>query len=119
MTLKDKKICFLGDSITEGVGVSCVENRYTDVFKKITDVGEIKNYGISATRIAKQHNGSIYGEFVDKNSFCERYNEMDDDADIVVVFGGTNDYGHGDAPFGTKNDKKISKSDYCIYYSFA
>lgn len=23
---------------------------------------------------------------------------MDSDADIIVVFGGTNDYGHGDAP---------------------
>lgn len=27
-----------------------------------------------------------------------RADEMDDDADIVIVFGGTNDYGHGDAP---------------------
>lgn len=27
-----------------------------------------------------------------------RVDEMDDDADIVIVFGGTNGYGHGDAP---------------------
>ena len=30
---------------------------------------------------------------------------MDDDADIVVVFGGTNDFGHGDAPIGTPDDR--------------
>ncbi len=30
---------------------------------------------------------------------------MDADADIIVVFGGTNDFGHGDAPFGSFDDK--------------
>ena len=30
---------------------------------------------------------------------------MPDDADLVLVFGGTNDYGHGDAPFGEFSDR--------------
>jgi lysophospholipase L1-like esterase len=30
---------------------------------------------------------------------------MDDDADLVVVFGGTNDYGHGNAPIGDFFDR--------------
>jgi len=30
---------------------------------------------------------------------------MDDDADVVVVFGGTNDFGHGDAEIGTFADR--------------
>ena len=30
---------------------------------------------------------------------------MDEDADIVVVFGGTNDYGHGDAAMGNIEDR--------------
>ena len=30
---------------------------------------------------------------------------MDDTADAVVVFGGTNDYGHGDAPIGCFTDR--------------
>ena len=30
---------------------------------------------------------------------------MDIEADVVVVFGGTNDYGHGDAPFGDMHDR--------------
>ena len=28
------------------------------------------------------------------------------DADIVVVFGGTNDFGWGDAPLGTMEDRR-------------
>ena len=34
-----------------------------------------------------------------------RAQEMDDDADVVVVFGGTNDFGHGDAPIGDPSDR--------------
>lgn len=102
MELKGKTINFLGDSITEGVGASCVENRYTDVFAKETDVSIMRNYGISATRIANQQKVE---RDIDKLSFCQRFDRMDDDADIIVVFGGTNDYEHGDAPFGTFEDR--------------
>lgn len=102
MELKGKTINFLGDSITEGVGASCVENRYTDVFAKETDVSIMRNYGISATRIANQQKVE---RDVDELSFCQRFDRMDDDADIIVVFGGTNDYEHGDAPFGTFEDR--------------
>lgn len=34
-----------------------------------------------------------------------RMAEMDENADAVVVFGGTNDYGHGDAPLGVPSDR--------------
>ncbi len=111
MNLGNKKVCFLGDSITEGAGVGIKENRYTDVFKRITDIGEMKNYGIGGTRIAKQITVKEESEYWDINSFSERFNQMDDDADIVVVFGGTNDYGHGDAPFGTEDDRDMTT--YC------
>ncbi len=109
MQLEGKKIVFLGDSITEGVGASAIENRYTDVFAKITDIRESVNYGISATRIARQQ--KIEDAYVDTHAFTERFEQMDDDADIVVVFGGTNDYGHGDATFGTLGDRTIDT--YC------
>lgn len=42
---------------------------------------------------------------VTDRDFCLRVTELDPDADVVVVFGGTNDYGHGDAPFGTPEDR--------------
>lgn len=37
-----------------------------------------------------------------------RLEEMDPTADGVVVFGGTNDYGHGDAPLGVPEDRDPS-----------
>ena len=109
MRLEGKKIIFLGDSITEGVGVSSLNERYTDVFMRITKTKSYVNYGISATRFARQQH--IRDAYVDRNAFTERYLKMDDDADIVIVFGGTNDYGHGDAPFGTLEDRTIDT--YC------
>ena len=37
--------------------------------------------------------------------FCSRVATMDPDADIVVVFGGTNDFAHGDDPIGEMLDR--------------
>ena len=103
MELKGKKVNFLGDSITEGVGASCFDNIYHQVMKREYGLAEARAYGISGTRIARQTKPSDWEKF--DHDFCERYETMDDDADIVVVFGGTNDFGHGDAPIGNINDR--------------
>ena len=100
MEVKDKKVAFLGDSITEGSGASTVENRYTDVFARISGA-KTYNYGIGGTRIAPQHVKS--NERFDRD-FILRAEEIEKDADVIVVFGGTNDFGHGDAPFGELTD---------------
>ena len=103
MEIKNKKINFLGDSITEGVGVSAPEFKYVEVFKKKFEPAVVRNYGISGTRFARQHVPYSNPRF--DLDFCSRVSEMDADADIVVVFGGTNDFGHGDAPFGSPEDR--------------
>lgn len=107
MELKGLKINFLGDSITEGVGVSSLDKLYLEILKKETNLKEVRNYGISATRYALQTGWPARpkDDYVDVNSFSERFDKMDNDADVVVVFGGTNDYGHGDAPIGTFEDR--------------
>lgn len=51
MDLEGKKVLFLGDSITEGVGASSKDTCYVSVFGKISGA-EVKNFGISGTRIA-------------------------------------------------------------------
>lgn len=102
MELKGKKVNFLGDSITEGVGTSCEAAQFSQVLKNLVGLEVARNYGIGGTRIANQHEHKIE---VDHLSFCQRFDEMDNDADLVVVFGGTNDYGHGDAPFGEFSDR--------------
>ena len=104
MELKNKKIVFLGDSITEGVGASSYENCYVARFAAMTGA-EVVNYGIGGTRFARRRVPHENPRF--DQDFCGRYEKMDDDADIVVVFGGTNDYGHGDAPLGQMGDRSV------------
>jgi len=102
MELKGKKANFLGDSITEGAGVSCHEKTYHQLIKAKHGLAEARNYGVGGSRMAKQIDPDT--ELVEWN-FCYRARQMDKDADIIVVFGGTNDYGHGNAPFGTFADR--------------
>ncbi len=103
MELKGKIINFLGDSITFGSGVIDMNNRYDNVIKARCGLKAVNNHGIGGTRIAYQPKASL-----DPKSdlyFCGRAYTMPLDADINVVFGGTNDYGHGNAPFGEMTDK--------------
>ena len=102
MELKGTKINFLGDSITEGAGASAPENKFTMLIEREYEA-ICQNYGIGGTRIAKQHTPSDNPIF--DNDFCSRVADMDADADIVAVFGGTNDFGHGDAPLGIMSDR--------------
>ena len=102
MELRGKKVNFLGDSITEGVGVEKPKNRFVD--RLAARVGLIaRNYGICGTRIARQRVPSENPRY--DLDFCSRVAEMEPDADVVVVFGGTNDFGHGDAPLGEMSDR--------------
>ena len=103
MELKNKKINFLGDSITEGAGASIYENCYVEVLKRKFSLAEARNYGIGGTRIARQRVPSAEAKF--DRDFPSRVGEMEEDADMVVVFGGTNDHGHGDAPIGCESDR--------------
>lgn len=103
MELKGKKINFLGDSITEGVGCSDSKTVYHQVMKEKHGLCEARNYGIGGTRLAKQVKPSENARH--DLDFPMRAVEMDKDADAVVVFGGTNDFGHGDAPIGTPSDR--------------
>lgn len=101
MNLKGLKAVFLGDSITEGAGTSSPENVYWAVLGRQTGL-QVKGYGVGGTRIARQHSESANARW--DLDFNARMHDMDKDADIVCVFGGTNDYGHGDAPVGGMDD---------------
>jgi lysophospholipase L1-like esterase len=103
MKLEGLKINFLGDSITEGAGVANRDNIYWNRLKRDCALAEARGYGIGGTRFAKQSKPSDNARW--DLDFCSRLPEMDDDADVVVIFGGTNDYGHGDAPIGTFADR--------------
>ena len=110
MELQGKIIDFLGDSITEGVGVADRENnRYDNVLKKNCGLAATYNYGIGGTRLVHQRTPS------DKPRhdlcFFGRAYDLNKSADIIVVYGGVNDYLHGDAPFGQFGD--TSPANFC------
>ena len=114
MNLQGKIINVLGDSITEGVGVSSVENAYQNVMGRMVGAAEVRSFGISGTRFARQYGADNYPW-----PFTERFKSMPDDADLVVVFGGTNDYGHGDAPFGGSADRTNDTFVGACHYLFS
>ena len=103
MDIKGYKVNFLGDSITEGVGVSNrADCRYDKRLEKMCQLSATNNYGIGGTRLAHQMCPS--GKPRHDLCFCGRVYDIDPSADMVVVYGGVNDYLHGDAPFGKIGD---------------
>ena len=109
MKLKGKRIAFLGDSITERYCASSLENSFVERIKIDKGLKEAYNYGIGGTRFAKQSKPSEDSTW--DMDFISRVDGMEQDVDIVVVFGGTNDFGHGDAPFGNFGD--VSEDTFC------
>lgn len=103
MELKEKNIAFLGDSITEGWRATTPEQSYVEVLKRKLALAEVRNHGISGTRIARQRTPSENPRY--DLDFCSRVQDLEPDSDVVIVFGGTNDYGHGDAPLGADSDR--------------
>lgn len=105
MNFQGKTLNFLGDSITEGGNATCAEKVFVSVVQRKLQLAEARNYGVGGTCIAKRR--SAYEEAVLneiwKEDFVTRAMRMKD-ADGVVVFGGTNDYGHGDVPIGMPTD---------------
>lgn len=103
------KINFLGDSITQGAGASSIELSYVSLVGQMLGC-EVCNFGIGGTRIARQ---TVPTDASFDEDYIIRAEKMGD-ADFVFVFGGTNDYGHGDAPFGEPSDSTV----YTFYGAF-
>ena len=81
----DKKIACLGDSITAATNLEGQENylemSYPYQLGKVLNAGEMVNLGIG---------GSSIGRYWD-NALVDRYKEIPEDSDIIIVMGGTND----------------------------
>lgn len=88
----------LGDSITKGINPSnsyqvMTGNRYSDILQRCLKLSKANNYGIEGTTIVHRY---------DNLGMVDRYQSMSDDADIISVFGGTNDFG-SNSPMGSVN----------------
>lgn len=97
--LEGARINFLGDSITDIFNATAPDKVYHQLIKRDYGLAAAYNYGVSGTRIARQTNPTIQATKQDL-TFELRAQTMCRDVDAVVVFGGTNDYGHGDSRFG-------------------
>ncbi len=105
MELKNKSIVFLGDSITQGSGTTGPDKVFHQLIKEKYELKEAYNCGISGTRIAKQ---TAFSNHIYDIYFASRIDFCPEEADAVVVFGGTNDYGHGDAVIGDEASQDVS-----------
>ena len=97
MNLSRLRINFLGDSITVGYGASEYQYSYVGRFVEKYPEAVIRSYCIGGSCISNQ---CLWGV----ESICERIEKMDPDADLVVAFGGTNDFECG-VPLGTPSDR--------------
>lgn len=97
MNLENIKINFLGDSITFGALATTPEKSYLGLLQEKYPNSLFRRYGSGGSSIANQHVWEVA-------TFCQRAEEMDPDADAVVIFGGTNDFGTC-VPLGTPEDR--------------
>ncbi|HBF59706.1 SGNH/GDSL hydrolase family protein [Exiguobacterium sp.] len=82
----------LGDSITEA-------NKYQTFVNQKLDFNMVRNYGIGGTCLAVKADESNL-----TTAFVRRYTAMDNDADVITVMGGTNDFGLN-IPLGNEDVK--------------
>lgn len=80
-----KKIACLGDSITAAANLEKEEGypacSYPSVLKEILGAEEVYNLGIGGSSIGRYWS----------DAFVERYTQIPEDTDIIIVMGGTND----------------------------
>ncbi|MDD3204557.1 MAG: GDSL-type esterase/lipase family protein [Lachnospiraceae bacterium] len=82
----------IGDSITYGNGTTSQDATYGSILGKMFQA-RVKNYGINGTTLAGYAS----------TPFVFRYNVMDTNANMIIVFGGTNDF-YLNVPIGTMGD---------------
>lgn len=102
----DIKLNVLGDSIAYGDKLSDTAWAFPNLLGNACGAVKINNYGWCGSAIAGIH----------PDKFIDRYTAMDRDANLILVFGGTNDYG-GYREKGTSIGKLGDLSPECFYGS--
>ena len=97
MDLSNLKIHFLGDSITAGYWAETTETSYVGRFQAQYPNAIIRNYGVCGSCIS---NKCVW----DSEDMRTRAKRMETDADLIVIFGGTNDF-HCMTPLGTPEER--------------
>lgn len=93
---EDKKANFLGDSIVEGK-----KGNFVNVVANYLSLSKANNYGIGGSRMASSDIDATL------TPVCKMYDTIDEEADIIYVAAGTNDYS-GQIPLGEENSTDIT-----------
>ena len=96
-----KKIACLGDSITAAANLEGEEGylsyAYPSVLKELLGAEEVYNLGVGGSSIGRYWS----------DAFVERYTQIPEDTDIIIVMGGTNDgFCLSGKEFGTLAERK-------------
>lgn len=89
--MKEITINVLGDSITWGYEpfTGKQQHSYVEYLKELLKTEQIRNYGINGSTLANACNAY--------EPMCKRFQKMEKDADIIILLGGTNDFGRSDS----------------------
>ena len=90
---KGKTWNVIGDSIT-------TYNNYQGKVQNLTQLSAVNSYGVSTSCISALNNSDL-------NAMCIGIEKIQHSADIISIFGGTNDYGTSKT-LGNKNDNSIT-----------
>lgn len=99
------RINVLGDSITYGDKLTSASKSYCSLLKGKEGVSAVNNYGFNGSAVGGTH----------PDRFVDRYQTMDLNADLILVSGGTNDYGCLGDEYGTELGKMGDVSDATFY----
>lgn len=103
--LYGKKLVAIGDSMVQGLSLSDDDNQ-TWVSKIAARNGMThKNYGMNGTALS--YNDVFDGQCLKEDSTIARYPSLDDDADYILVYAGTNDI-HNAIPLGETDSTDIT-----------
>ena len=86
-----KKVNWIGDSIVDGPD-------FDEIVCQAVGLQKDNEYGINGSTIALNGDGTD-----GRNAICERYSDMTNDADIIIVSAGTNDFEYAWSPIGDIN----------------
>lgn len=104
-SLYGKKLVVIGDSMVQGLSLSDSDNQTW--VSKIASRNKMrhKNYGMNGTALS--YNDVFDGQCRKEDSTIARYAALDEDADYILVYAGTNDI-HNAIPLGEKDSRDIT-----------
>jgi lysophospholipase L1-like esterase len=106
---EDITVAFLGDSITLGYALEHQSDRFTDIIAG--EYGIInENCGICGTLMTRAGQNRTDG-----NSYLDRL-KLIKDADIAVIFGGTNDYFWSDRPIYPPEGEEATEDYFSVAF---